>query len=79
MISTYRLGSVDAPRVCTMAAMLLVNDSGDWNHVYAQLERAPWNGCTLTDLVFSFYLSVVGVSFARAIVPRLERPSHGPC
>ncbi|WP_266170889.1 acyltransferase family protein [Dyella subtropica] len=68
-----RLGSVDALRGCTVAAMLLVNDPGDWDHVFAPLEHSAWNGCTPTDLVFPFFLFVVGVSVALAIGPRLEQ------
>jgi predicted acyltransferase len=68
-----RLASLDALRGCTVAAMLLVNDPGDWGHVYAPLEHSAWNGCTPTDLVFPFFLFVVGVSVALAISPRLEQ------
>lgn len=68
-----RLASLDAFRGCTVAAMLLVNDPGDWGHVYWPLEHAAWNGCTPTDLIFPFFLFVVGVSVALAILPRLER------
>jgi predicted acyltransferase len=68
-----RLASVDALRGCTVALMLLVNDPGDWAHVYGPLEHAQWNGCTPTDLVFPFFLFVVGVSIALAIGPRVEK------
>ena len=68
-----RLASLDALRGCTVAAMLLVNDPGDWGHVYAPLEHSAWNGCTPTDLVFPFFLFVVGVSVALAISPRREQ------
>ncbi|MGB5938241.1 MAG: DUF5009 domain-containing protein [Rhodanobacter sp.] len=68
-----RLASLDALRGCTVAAMLLVNDAGDWAHVYWPLEHAAWHGCTPTDLVFPFFLFVVGVSVALAILPRLEQ------
>lgn len=68
-----RLASLDALRGCTVAAMLLVNDPGDWGHVYAPLEHSAWNGCTLTDLIFPFFLFVVGVSVALALLPRLEQ------
>lgn len=68
-----RLASLDALRGCTVAAMLLVNDPGDWGHLYAPLEHAAWHGCTLTDLVFPFFLFVVGVSTALALLPRLEQ------
>ena len=57
-----RYASVDALRGLTVAAMLLVNDPGDWNHVYAPLEHAAWNGFTPTDLVFPLFLFIVGVS-----------------
>jgi predicted acyltransferase len=68
-----RLGSLDALRGLTVAGMLLVNDPGDWDHVYRPLEHAAWHGCTPTDLVFPFFLFVMGASVALAILPRLER------
>ncbi|TWT22706.1 DUF5009 domain-containing protein [Luteimonas marina] len=52
--------------------MLLVNNPGDWGHVYAPLLHADWHGCTPTDLIFPFFLFVVGVSIALGIVPRAE-------
>ena len=67
-----RLASVDALRGLTVAAMLLVNDAGDWGHVYAPLEHAVWNGCTPTDLVFPFFLFIVGVSLSLSLGPRIE-------
>ena len=53
-----RYASVDALRGLTVAAMLLVNDPGDWSQIYAPLEHAAWNGCTPTDLIFPLFLSV---------------------
>lgn len=70
---SQRLASLDALRGCTVAAMLLVNDPGDWAHVYWPLDHSVWNGCTPTDLVFPFFLFVVGVSVAVSILPRLEQ------
>jgi predicted acyltransferase len=67
-----RYASVDALRGLTVAAMLLVNDPGDWGHVYRPLLHAQWHGCTPTDLVFPFFLFIVGVSIALSLVPRLE-------
>jgi len=67
-----RLASVDALRGLTVAAMLLVNNPGDWGHVYAPLEHAAWNGCTPTDLVFPFFLFIVGVSLSLSLGPRIE-------
>jgi len=68
-----RLASVDALRGIAVAAMLLVNDPGDWGHVFAPLEHAEWHGCTPTDLVFPFFLFIVGVSIALSMGPRLDR------
>ncbi|MFT3755419.1 MAG: heparan-alpha-glucosaminide N-acetyltransferase domain-containing protein [Pseudoxanthomonas sp.] len=67
-----RFTSVDALRGLTVAAMLLVNNPGDWGHVYAPLLHAQWNGCTPTDLVFPFFLFIVGVSIAVGILPAIE-------
>jgi predicted acyltransferase len=67
-----RFASVDALRGLTVAAMLLVNNPGDWGHVLAPLLHAEWHGCTPTDLVFPFFLFIVGVSIALGVVPRLE-------
>jgi predicted acyltransferase len=57
-----RLRSLDVFRGLTIAAMLLVNNPGTWSHVYPPLEHAAWNGWTPTDLVFPFFLFIVGVA-----------------
>jgi predicted acyltransferase len=57
-----RLVSLDVFRGLTMAAMVIVNNPGDWDNVYAPLEHAQWNGWTPTDLIFPFFLFIVGVS-----------------
>lgn len=67
-----RIASVDALRGLTVAAMLLVNNPGDWGHVYAPLEHSAWHGCTPTDLIFPFFLFILGVSTALALGPRIE-------
>lgn len=67
-----RLGSVDALRGLSVAAMLLVNNPGDWGHVYAPLQHAAWHGCTPTDLIFPFFLFIVGVSIALSMGGRIE-------
>lgn len=72
MIAAQRFDSVDALRGLTVAAMLLVNNPGDWGHVYAPLLHAPWHGSTPTDLVFPFFLFIVGVSIVLGLVPRVE-------
>lgn len=68
-----RFSSVDALRGLTVAAMLLVNNPGDWGHIYAPLEHAEWHGCTPTDLIFPTFLFVMGVSITLGIAPRMER------
>lgn len=73
MAAPARFASVDALRGITVAAMLLVNNPGDWGHVYAPLLHAHWHGCTPTDLIFPMFLFIVGVSITLALVPRLER------
>jgi predicted acyltransferase len=57
-----RLVSLDVFRGLTMAAMVIVNDPGDWDHAYWPLLHAEWNGWTPTDLIFPFFLFMVGVS-----------------
>jgi len=62
-----RLLSLDAFRGLTVAAMILVNNPGDWSNIYAPLEHAPWHGWTPTDLIFPFFLFIVGVSITFAM------------
>jgi predicted acyltransferase len=54
--------SLDVFRGLTMASMVIVNNPGDWGAVYAPLLHAEWNGWTPTDLIFPFFLFIVGVS-----------------
>ncbi len=53
--------------------MILVNNPGDWGHIYAPLEHAAWNGWTPTDLIFPFFLFIVGVSITFALGRRDEQ------
>src|SRR6202050_2432063 len=70
-IST-RLTSLDLFRGATIAAMILVNNPGN-DHAYWPLEHAEWNGWTPTDLIFPFFLFVVGVSLVFSSESRLNR------
>jgi predicted acyltransferase len=70
--SAKRLVSLDALRGFTIAAMVIVNDPGSWSYVYPPLEHAAWNGCTLTDLIFPFFLFMVGISITLAYTKRLD-------
>ena len=57
-----RLTSLDVFRGMTIMLMTIVNNPGDWGNIYAPLEHAKWHGCTPTDLVFPFFLFIVGIS-----------------
>lgn len=69
-----RLLSLDVFRGLTVASMILVNNPGDWGHIYAPLEHSSWNGCTPTDLIFPFFLFIVGVSIAFALGAKKADP-----
>ncbi|WP_340111226.1 acyltransferase family protein [Maribellus mangrovi] len=67
-----RLISLDAFRGFTIAAMIMVNNPATWSHIYPPLRHAEWNGLTPTDLIFPFFIFIVGVSVALAYTKRLE-------
>jgi len=71
-----RLLSLDVLRGATMAAMILVNDPGDWGHIYPPLEHSKWNGCTPTDMIFPFFLFMAGVSIVFAMESRKQTQDH---
>ncbi len=66
-MTSNRLLSLDAFRGFTIAAMLLVNNPGDWGHLYSQLAHAKWNGWTFTDWIFPFFLFISGVSLTLSL------------
>ena len=68
-----RLVSLDVFRGITIAAMILVNDPGSWSHIYWPLEHAEWNGWTPTDLIFPFFLFIVGVAMTFSLASRIRR------
>lgn len=63
-IKSQRYVALDVLRGMTVAGMILVNNPGSWSHIFAPLEHAKWAGCTPTDLVFPFFLFVVGAAMA---------------
>lgn len=73
MAPSGRLTSLDVFRGITIAGMILVNTPGSWSHVYTPLLHAEWHGWTPTDLIFPFFLFIVGVAMAFSLVARLER------
>lgn len=63
-IKTTRYVALDVLRGMTVAGMILVNNPGSWSHIFSPLAHASWAGCTPTDLVFPFFLFVVGAAMA---------------
>lgn len=68
-----RLLSLDVFRGLTVAGMLLVNDPGTWSAIYPPLEHAPWHGWTPTDLIFPFFLFIVGITTQLSLGARRAR------
>jgi predicted acyltransferase len=68
-----RLVALDVFRGLTIAGMLLVNNPGSWSAIYPPLEHAEWNGWTPTDLVFPFFLFIVGITTHLSLGARAER------
>ena len=64
--------SLDAFRGIAIAGMILVNNPGAWRHGYTALRHADWNGCTAADLIFPFFLFIVGVAIN---LPRHNTPN----
>jgi predicted acyltransferase len=68
-----RLLSLDVFRGITIAGMILVNNPGDWSNIYPALGHAKWHGVTPTDLIFPFFLFIVGVAIYLSLTRRKER------
>jgi predicted acyltransferase len=68
-----RLVSLDVFRGITIAGMLLVNNPGTWSAIYPPLEHAAWNGWTPTDVIFPFFLFIVGITTHLSMTVRRER------
>jgi predicted acyltransferase len=72
VLTNSRLVSLDVFRGITIAGMVLVNNPGTWSSIYWPLAHAQWHGWTPTDLVFPFFLFIVGVAIPLAFGRRLE-------
>jgi predicted acyltransferase len=72
LAASPRLQSLDVFRGGTIAAMIMVNNNGS-SAAYPQLKHAAWHGWTFTDLVFPFFLWIVGVSITLSFAKRVER------
>lgn len=73
-----RIASLDAFRGITIIMMIFVNNPGSWNHMYAPLQHSEWNGWTMTDTIFPFFIFIMGVSitlaFSKKIQAGIEKP-----
>src|SRR5882757_962332 len=70
--ASKRLISLDVFRGVAIAGMVLVNNPGTWSHIYWPLEHAEWHGWTPTDLIFPFFVFIVGVAIPLAFGRRME-------
>jgi predicted acyltransferase len=70
--------SLDAFRGLTIAGMILVNNPGTWEHIHPPLRHAAWHGWTPTDLVFPFFLFIVGVAIPFSFGKRMARGDSRP-
>lgn len=70
--SDGRLVSLDVFRGITIAGMILVNNPGTWGAIYPPLAHAAWHGWTPTDLIFPFFLFIVGVAIPLSLTKRIE-------
>lgn len=68
-----RILSLDVFRGATIAAMILVNNPGSWDYVYSPLLHGEWHGCTPTDLIFPFFLFIVGIAITISLKKRKDR------
>jgi predicted acyltransferase len=67
-----RLASLDVFRGITVAAMILVNNPGDWTNVYAPLLHAAWTGWTFADVIFPSFIFAMGLAMPFAFARRVE-------
>ena len=74
---TKRLTALDVFRGMTIAAMIIVNNPGSWRYVWPPLRHAQWHGWTPTDLIFPFFLFIVGVSLSLSLSRRLAAGETG--
>jgi predicted acyltransferase len=72
-VKAERLVSLDVFRGMTVAGMLLVNNPGTWSAIYPPLAHAPWHGWTPTDLIFPFFLFIVGITTELSLRARRAR------
>ncbi|MFC3094045.1 DUF1624 domain-containing protein [Alteromonas sediminis] len=72
-LSQDRMLAIDALRGITITAMILVNNPGSWQYVYPPLLHAEWHGWTPTDLIFPFFVFIVGLSMSLSVPKQLAK------
>lgn len=72
-LTSNRLVSLDVFRGITILGMILVNNPGTWSAMYGPLKHADWHGWTPTDLIFPFFLFIVGVAIVYAYSGKLAK------
>ena len=70
----HHLEALDVFRGVTIAAMILVNNPGDWDNVFPSLMHTYWTGWTFADLVFPWFIFIMGVAMPFAFA---RRHAHG--
>jgi predicted acyltransferase len=76
-LAAHHVHALDVLRGVSIAAMILVNNPGDWSTVWPQLQHSAWDGCTLADLVFPAFLFIMGFAMPFAFERRLQQ-GHDP-
>lgn len=71
-VLSNRLVSLDVFRGITIAGMILVNNPGSWGAIYSPLAHAEWHGWTPTDLIFPFFLFIVGIAIPLSLGKKIE-------
>jgi len=77
-VAAHHLESLDVFRGMTIAAMILVNNPGDWGAVFAPLLHAYWTGITVADVVFPWFLFIMGFAMPFAFARRHEHGDARP-
>ena len=66
-LPSHRLLALDVLRGLTITAMILVNNPGSWSYLFWPLKHADWHGLTPTDLIFPFFIFIVGMSITLSV------------
>ncbi|HEX7138103.1 MAG TPA: DUF5009 domain-containing protein [Vicinamibacterales bacterium] len=78
MTRGHHIASLDAFRGFAVAGMILVDNPGNWNTVFESLAHAEWNGCTVADVVFPFFIFILGAAMPFAFARRLQSGQQTP-